>query len=64
MRPSTSHLIVSDHDVDKMTIFSCDMQTVVAVAMLARRFDFQLALGAPPVSNLLVVEKSTNVYES
>ncbi|KAL0402577.1 UNVERIFIED_CONTAM: protein LUTEIN DEFICIENT 5, chloroplastic [Sesamum latifolium] len=25
-------------------------ETVVAVAMLVRRFDFQLALGAPPVS--------------
>lgn len=29
-----------------------DLQAVVAVAMLVRRFDFQMALGAPPVSDL------------
>lgn len=29
-----------------------DVQTVVAVAMLVRRFNFQMALGAPPVSKL------------
>ncbi|OMO92953.1 Cytochrome P450 [Corchorus capsularis] len=28
---------------------SSDLQTVVAVAMLVRRFNFQMALGAPPV---------------
>lgn len=26
------------------------LQNIVAVAMLVRRFDFQMALGAPPVS--------------
>lgn len=37
-----------------------DLQTVVAVAMLVRRFDFQLAIGAPPVSNPLLAFEHIN----
>lgn len=41
----------SAHRINRAINFF-DLQTVVAVAMLVRRFDFQLAVGAPPVSNL------------
>ena len=31
------------------------MQTIVALAMLVRQFNFQLAVGAPPVSSMLFI---------
>lgn len=33
---------------------SYNLQNIVAVAMLVRRFNFQMALGAPQVSQLLL----------